>query len=114
MNTTDRSAKRSRRRANSRSSTRSFTQRGHQRPTGLLRRRQFLTEPGHGAVEVMQLQPRDAVDAVVLTPLLAGTVRAGHHQPVQHGQEDGTLDGKREAASGEQFVQDRLALGVAP
>ena len=86
----------------------------NQRPVGLLRRRQFLAEPSHGAVEVMELQPRDAVDAVVVAPLLAGAVGAGHHQPMQDGQEDGALDGKLEAAIGEQLLEDRLAPGVAP
>ncbi len=62
----------------------------------------------------MQLQFTDAVDAVVVAPLLAGAIGAGDHEPVQNGEEDGAFDGKREVAIGEQLIENRAALGVAP
>jgi hypothetical protein len=68
----------------------------------------------HGAIEMMQLQGFDALDAVILAPLLAGAVGAGDHQPVQDSEEDGALDGKPEAAAAEQLMQHRAASGVAP
>jgi hypothetical protein len=80
----------------------------------LIGRGQFLAEPGHGAVEVMELQAIDTGDAVVATPLIAGAVRAGDHQPVQDGEEDGSLDGKLEAATSKQFHHPLAAPCVAP
>ena len=80
----------------------------------LLGRGQFLAKPGHGAVEVMELQAIDTGDAVVAAPLIAGAVGAGDHQPVQDGKEDGSLDGKLEAATSKQFLHDLAAPCVAP
>ena len=60
------------------------------------------------------MQVIDARDAVVVAPLLAGAIRTGHHQPMQHGEEHRALDRKLEAAPGEQLVHHRSALGVAP
>jgi hypothetical protein len=60
------------------------------------------------------LQAVGRFDAVIVAPLLAGTVRAGDHQAVQHGEEDGALGGKFEAAISQQFVQHLAAAGVAP
>jgi hypothetical protein len=48
----------------------------------LIGRGQSLAKPGHGAVEVMELQAIDTRDAVVAAPLIAGAVGAGDHQPV--------------------------------
>ena len=88
--------------------------RGERRGAGLLLGRQFLAEPGHGAVEVMQRQPVHAGDGVVGHPLLAGAVRAGDHEPVQHGGEDRALDGELEQALGQQRLDHRLAAGLLP
>src|SRR4051812_45906185 len=125
MNTTDRSLNRSRRWANSRSSTRSLMQRGARvRPVCSASGSSSPSQGGshrtssmgarHGAIEMMQLQGFDALDAVILAPLLAGAVGAGDHQPVQDSEEDGALDGKPEAAAAEQLMQHRAASGVAP
>src|SRR4051795_10896314 len=46
--------------------------------------------------------------------LLTGPVRAGDHDPVQHGGEDGPLDRKLEAAPGEEILDDRTAPGLLP
>src|SRR5258708_16800631 len=92
MNTTLSSANRSRRRANSASSTRSLRQRG----AGLRLIGERLAEPGHGAVEMMQLELLGAVDAVVGPPLFGSAVRTRHEQPVEHRQAHGALGGERQ------------------
>src|SRR5829696_4601047 len=46
--------------------------------------------------------------------LLAGPVRAGDHDPVQHGGEDGPLDRKLEAPPGKEILDDRAAAGLVP
>ncbi len=80
----------------------------------LIRRGQFLAKPGHGPVQVMELQAIDTRDAVVAAPLVTGAVGAGDHQPMQHGEEDGSLDGKLETAIRKQFLHDLAAPCVAP
>jgi hypothetical protein len=72
----------------------------------LLGFRKHLSQPGHGPVEVMQVQTADAFDAQVILPLLGGTVAAGREEAMQHGEEDGPLDGKLEAPVLEQGGQD--------
>src|SRR4051794_31508097 len=78
--------------------------------SALLIGREFLAQPGHGTVEVVQGQPVHAGDGVIGHPLLAGPVRAGHHDPVQHGGEDGPLDRKLEPALSEQILRPGIAL----
>jgi hypothetical protein len=43
---------------------------------------------------VVQVQIGDALDGIVVLPLLGGTVAAGREETMQHGEEDGALDGK--------------------
>jgi hypothetical protein len=62
----------------------------------------------------MELQAVDTVNATVITPLLAGAAGAGHHQPMQDGEEDGPLEEKLKAAIGKKCLQDRAAAGVPP
>ena len=81
---------------------------------GLLLGRQFLAEPRHGAVEVVQGQAVHVGDGIVGQPLLAGPVRAGDHQPVQHGGKHRALDGKLEQSLGQQCLDHRLAAGLFP
>ena len=87
---------------------------GKRRGAGLLLGRQFLAEPGHGAVEVVQSQSLRPGDVVVGQPLLAGAVGAGDHDPVQHGGEDRPLDRDLEAAPAEQVLDYRPAPGLLP
>jgi hypothetical protein len=75
---------------------------------------QRLAEPGHSTVEMMQLQPLGAVDAVVGTPLFRRSVGARHKQAVQHGQEHRALGGKGELSLCGQGRQYRLAAGLLP
>jgi hypothetical protein len=85
-----------------------------QRAVGLLGRGQFLAEPGHGAVELMELKTIGALDAVTLTPLLAGAVGAGHHQPMQHREKDGAFDREAEATRRQELVQHRGTASLTP
>ena len=115
MNTTESSLNRSRRRANSCSSIEVLDRaRGKGCGTALLVGRELLAQPGHGTVEVVQGQPVHAGDVIVGHPLLAGPVRAGDHDPVQHGGEDGPLDRKLEPALSEQILDHGPAAGLLP
>src|SRR4051812_5649294 len=46
--------------------------------------------------------------------LLAGPVRAGDQDPMQHGGEDRPLDRELEAPPGEEILEDRAAAGLLP
>ena len=83
-----------------------------QRPIRLLL--QFLAEPGHGAVEVMQIEPLGAGDVVVLHPRRAVAIRSRDEQPVQRGDEDGALDRKLERAVLQQIGRARRRCRAAP
>src|ERR1019366_4500214 len=72
-----------------------------------------LSQPGHGPVEVVQVQIGDPFDGVVILPLLGGTVASRRKEPMQHGQEDGSFNGELEAPAFEQGSQnlvDRTGL----
>ena len=68
----------------------------------------LLAEPRHGAIEMMQFEPVDAVDAIILAPAVGGAVRAAAEQAVQHGQERRAL--QREVM----LARARQALDHAP
>jgi len=54
----------------------------------LILRRQFLAEPRHCPIELMQVEPVDAGDAVVvLAPAIRRAVGAADEQPVRHSEE---------------------------
>src|ERR1017187_6514405 len=72
----------------------------------LLGFRKNFSQPGHGPVELVQVQIADSFDGVVVLPLLGGTVATRREEAMQHGEEDGTLDGKLEAPILEQGRQD--------
>src|ERR1019366_4399806 len=85
-----------------------------QRAHRLLALRQFLAQPGHGAIEMMEPEIIDAVDAVILAPVLAGTVRARYHKTMQYGQEHRALNRELEAAPGQQILHHGAATAVLP
>ena len=47
----------------------------------------LLAEPSDGAIKMMQFEPLDPFDTIILTPAVGGAVRAATEQAVQHGQE---------------------------
>ena len=61
-----------------------------ERPVRLLLH--LLAEPGHGAVEVMQVEPLGAGDVVILHPRRAVAIRSRDEQPMQGCDEHGALD----------------------
>src|SRR5262245_4460160 len=60
----------------------------------LLLFRQFLAQPRHRPIEMMQIEPRDPGDRVILAPAIRGAVGAAHEQPVQNGEEYRALQRK--------------------
>jgi hypothetical protein len=76
-----------------------------ERPVRLLL--QFLAEPGHGPIEVMQIEPLGAGDVVILHPSRAVAVGSGDEQPMQRGDKHGALDRKLERAILQQIVENR-------
>ncbi len=72
-----------------------------------------LSQPGHGPIEVVQLQIGDPFDLVVVLPLLGGTITAGRKKTMQHGEEDGSFNGELKAPvceQGGQNLADRAGL----
>ena len=56
--------------------------RGKRRAASLLLLRQLLAQPCHRAIKMMQIEPRDAGDGIILAPAIGGAVGAAHEQPV--------------------------------
>jgi hypothetical protein len=75
---------------------------------------QFLAEPGHGAVEMMQGQRLGSRNEVVLHPLLAGAIRARHEQAMQHTDEHRPLERDLEGALPEMLLEHRSEAEILP
>jgi hypothetical protein len=75
---------------------------------------QFVAQPAHGAVEMVQIEIADPIDDQPLPPLLGGAVGAGIEQPVQHGEKHRAFEIELERAFAGQFVDHPLAAGVLP
>src|ERR1019366_10018364 len=88
--------------------------RRERRLTRLLVAGQLLAEPGHGPVQVMELQGVAACDRVVGLPLVGGAVAAWVDEAMQDGEEDGPFDVELEAAFRQQLPDDPLAPGLLP
>src|SRR5512134_1797890 len=84
------------------------------RPGASLLVGQFLTQPGDGPVQVVQVDAVEPGNPVALQPLVAGPVGARHAEPVQHAGEDRPLDRELELTLGQQPLDHRLAAGLAP
>ena len=87
---------------------------GERRLVLLLVLGQLLAEPGHGPVEVVELEVVAALDLVVRLPLVGGPVAAGGEEAMQDGEEDGPLDVELEAASLQELLDDVPAAGLLP
>src|SRR5215204_5796366 len=66
---------------------------------------QFLPEPGHGAVKMMEGQAFGARDGIVLHPRRAVAVRARDEEAVQGGDEHGPLEGELEGARRQELLE---------
>ena len=75
---------------------------------------QLLAQPGHRPVEMMQIEPLDADDGVILAPAIGGAVGAADEQPVQHREEHGALKRKTVLAFARQLGDHRPAAGLLP
>src|SRR5512134_2518811 len=84
------------------------------RPGASLLVGQFLTQPGDGPVQLVQVDAVEPGNPVALQPLVAGPVGARHAEPVQHAGEDRPLDRELELTLGQQPLDHRLAAGLAP
>ena len=63
---------------------------------------------------MMQIEPRDAGDGVILAPAIGGAVGAAHEQPVQYGEEHRALQRKAVLAFARQLRDHRPAAGLLP
>ena len=88
--------------------------RGERRAAILLLLRQFLAQPRHRPIEMMQIEPLDAGDGVILAPAIGGAIGAAHEQPVQHGEEHRALQRKAVLALARQLRDHRPAAGLFP
>ena len=72
----------------------------------LLILRQFLAEPGHRAIKVMQIEPLDALDPVVLPPAVRRSIGAARKQAMQNGEEHRALQREIMLARAGQALDD--------
>ena len=75
---------------------------------------QLLAQPRHGAIEMMQLDLVDAVDAIILAPAVGGTVGAAADEAVEHGQERRALQRELMVARLRQAFDHAAAAGLLP
>src|SRR5271157_5449562 len=74
----------------------------------------LLAEPRHGAIKMMQCEPVDAIDAIILAPAVGGAVRAAAEKAVQHGQERCALQREVMLARARQAFDHTLAARLLP
>jgi hypothetical protein len=63
---------------------------------------------------MMQIEPRNVGNRIVLAPAIRGAVGAAHEQPVQHGEEHRALQRKAVLAFARQLRDHRAAAGFLP
>jgi hypothetical protein len=76
--------------------------------------RQFLAQPRHRPIKVMQVEPLDAVDPVVLAPAVRRPIGPAREQAVQHGEEDRTFERELVLAFSCEFFDHGAAAGLFP
>jgi hypothetical protein len=76
----------------------------------------WLAQPGHRAVDVVQLKLLHTGNGIVLAPAFSSPVRARREQSMQHAKEDRPFHGEFELAMSEQLVDHALtsALTLQP
>ena len=67
-----------------------------------------------GAIEIMQFELVDAIDAIVFAPALGGAIRAAAEKAVQHGQERRALQREVMLARARQAFDHAPAAGLLP
>src|ERR1019366_1000979 len=73
-----------------------------------------LAQPGHGPVEVVQVQLAGSFDGVIVFPLFGGSVAAGGEESMQHGEGDWAFDGELKAPPLEQSSKDGINRAGLP
>src|SRR3954454_12613571 len=68
---------------------------------------------GH-SIRVLDSAEGDMPSPLAPYHLLTGPIRAGDHDPVQHGGEDGALDRELEAPPGQETLDDGAATSLLP
>ena len=81
---------------------------------GLLLAWQFFAQPTHRPVEVMKVKIFASIDLVTLLPLVGCAIAAGVKEPMEDGEEDGSLKGKLEKGALEKLLNHMLAAGQLP
>jgi hypothetical protein len=80
----------------------------------LFGRRHLLAEPSHRPIQMMQLEPVDAIDPVILPPPIGRPVGSAGEQTMQHGEEDGALERKPMLALTRKLLDDGPTPGLLP
>src|SRR5215472_12559080 len=80
----------------------------------LLPRGQCFTEPGHGTVEVVQVEVFAAADAIILAPAIRRQIRTAAHQAMQHGEKHRAFQYEAMTALARQTCDHGLAAGLLP
>ena len=63
---------------------------------------------------MMQLEPRDAIDPVILPPPIGRPVGPAAEQAMQHGKKDGAFERKPMLALARELLDDGPASGLLP
>src|SRR5262249_48333913 len=85
-----------------------------QSATRLLALRQLLTKPIYGAIEMMEFEFIDTIDAITLAPMFTRPVGARHHQAMQHRQEHRAFDRELETPPRNQILHNGTAPPLLP
>ena len=80
----------------------------------LFRAGQLLTEPGHGPVEMVELQSLTSFNLIILLPLVGGAITARVEETMKNCEEDGPLDGELIVAALEELTDHMLTAGLLP
>ena len=80
----------------------------------LLLRRQLVPQPRHRPIEMVQIEPLDAGDRIVLAPAIRGPIGAAHEQAVQYGEQHRPLQRELVPPRPGEFGNHRAAAGLLP
>jgi hypothetical protein len=84
------------------------------RPRGVTLLGQRLTQPGHGARQLVQSERLGAGNLIGIQPGVAGPVGPRHHQAVQHAGEHRAFQREAEAPARGELLDHRGATGLLP
>ena len=75
---------------------------------------QLLAQPGHRPIEMMQVEPCDTIDPIIVPPAVRRPVGAASKQTMQHGQEHRAFERKLVLAFTGEFLDHGAAAGLFP